>query len=275
VNVIAQSVPEVSNGSRLAGKTAIVTGGASGIGLGVAERFAQEGARVMVIDRAEERLANVMESRLSKAGTVSSIVADVTIAEQVTNAVQETIAQYGEIDVLVNNAGAEQPQGGIEIDEAEWDRQISVNLKSVYLVSRTVWPHFVERGGGAIVNAASMTSFSAFQSLAAYCTAKAGVLMLTKCMALDGAPYGIRSNCVCPGVIRTPNIEDYMARQADPAAGWAWAETSTPLGRVGEPGDVAAGYLYLASDDARFVTGTSLPIDGGLLAGVYFPAEIE
>ena len=153
--------------------------------------------------------------------------------------------------------------------ESDWDRELAINLKSVYLVSRAAWPHLVERGGGAILNTASIAGMWAIPADAAYCASKAGVIMLTKCMALDGARAGIRVNCVCPGFIDTPMIHGYFDDQPDPAAAERFAVGLHPLGRLGTPLDIADAFVYLASEEAQWVTGSALVVDGGLTSGIW------
>jgi NAD(P)-dependent dehydrogenase (short-subunit alcohol dehydrogenase family) len=155
-----------------------------------------------------------------------------------------------------------------ELEEADWDRVLEVDLKSIYLVSRAAWPHLRDAGGGTIANTASVAGIWGTPGQAGYAAAKAGAIMLTKCMALDGAKDGIRVNCVCPGFTATPMLERYLAGQDDPAAARAFAAGLHPLGRLGEPRDLADAFVYLVSDEARWVTGTALTVDGGLTAGI-------
>ena len=182
---------------------------------------------------------------------------------------QAAIEAFGGVDVVVNNAGITITGAAHDLTEDDWDRELAINLKSVYLVSKALWPHFLERGGGSIVSTASIAGLWAIPDDAAYCASKAGVIMLTKCLALDGAKAGIRANCVCPGFIQTPMIDGYFSDQADPAAAREFAVGLHPLGRLGDPRDIADGFVYLASDEARWVTGTALTVDGGLTAGIW------
>ena len=154
----------------------------------------------------------------------------------------------------------------------EWDRQMDLSLKSVYLVSRVAWPILARRGGGAIVNAGSLTGIQAFPDFVAYSTAKAGVMMLTRCLALDGAEHKIRVNCVAPGMVRTPHVESEI-KEAGPVgpALRQWYDSLAPMGRMGQAEEIAEAYLFLASDDASFVTGATLSVDGGFASGLWPP----
>ncbi len=254
---------------RLAGKTALVTGAGSGIGRQIALRFAAEGAEVFVTDLAGERAQETARLVEGEGGTAISGALDVTSASAVQEAMEMMIAQLGGIDIVANNAGVTIVGAAHSMQESDWDEELTVNLKSVYIVSKAAWPHLRSRGGGAIVCTASIAGLWAIPDDAAYCASKAGVVMLTKCMALDGARDGIRVNCVCPGFIDTPMIEGYFADQPDPQAARRFATGLHPLGRLGQPLDIADGYVYLASEEARWVTGTALVIDGGLTAGIW------
>ncbi|MCY4086362.1 MAG: SDR family NAD(P)-dependent oxidoreductase [Actinomycetia bacterium] len=234
---------------RLAGQRALVTGGASGIGQAVARRFAEEGAQVVVGDLAG-----------------GDVVLDVRSRESTEAAVQAAAERMGGLTTVVCNAG--RPVLGtldtVELDE--WDDGLATNLTGVYLTVKAAWPYLVEYGG-AILSTASILGVMATGGQAVYCAAKAGVVMLTKCLAIDGAPHGIRANCVCPGMVQTPMLDGIFNHQPDPAATRASATTFAPAGRLGEPRDIADAFVYLASDEASFVTGVALPVDGGLGAG--------
>lgn len=249
---------------RLRDKTALVTGAGSGQGREIARRFAAEGASVIATDlvgpTAEETAADIDGAVALELDVTSQASIDAALA---------TVSESGGFDVLVNNAGVTITGSVTDLSEDLWDRQLDTNLKSIYLMSKSAWPILRQRGGGSIVNTASIYGIWAAENDAAYCTSKAGVIMLTKCMALDGARVGIRVNCICPGYIRTPMLEGFFDAQQDPDAVRASVVQSQPLGRLGESTDIAGGMVYLASDDAEWVTGTSLVIDGGVVAGIW------
>ena len=253
---------------RLAGKNAIVTGAASGIGRETARRFAEEGAAVVCADLDESGVGTLCAEIAVQGGTALPLRVDITSEGDVVRLVETALAARGTIEVLVNNAGVTILGGVAELSETAWRREIDINLTSAWRVSKALWPCFAARGGGAILSTASIAGVVAAPQDAAYVASKAGLIMLTRCMALDGASVGIRANCVCPGFVDTPMFEGFLAEQPDPAAARARAAARTPLGRIGTPRDVADGFVYLASDDAAWITGTALVIDGGLTAGL-------
>jgi len=254
---------------RLRGKAAFITGGGSGIGRAIAQRFAGEGASVMVADIRADAAAQTAQMIAADGARAASVYVDVTDADAVQSAVARTADELGGIDVVVNNAGITIVGAAHELSAEQWDRELSINLKSVYLVSRAAWSHLQARGGGSIVSTASIAGLWAIPDDAAYCASKAAVIMLTKCMALDGAREQIRANCVCPGFVQTPMIDGYFDDQPDPQAARRFATGLHPLGRLGEPVDIADAFVYLASDEARWVTGTALVVDGGLTSGIW------
>jgi dihydroanticapsin dehydrogenase len=246
------------------GKVAFVTGAASGIGRAVAERLAREGAHVVAADIRYEAAAEVVSTLPSG----RAVEIDVVAPASATSAVRAAAEHFGGLDILVNCAGVLGFGAAHELHEDDWDRCLDVNLKGTYLVTKAAWPYFVERGGGAIVNLGSILGVAPLPADVPYCVSKAGVIMLTRCLALDGAPVGIRANCVSPGYTMTPMTTSALALADDPETAYRTALARHPLGRLGQPGDIAGAILYLASDDAAWVTGVNLLVDGGYAAGV-------
>jgi meso-butanediol dehydrogenase / (S,S)-butanediol dehydrogenase / diacetyl reductase len=240
--------------SRLEGKAALVTGGGSGIGRAICGRFADEGASVVVADIAGDRAEEVAAEIGGRA-----VQADVTVAADVARMVEAA----ERVDVLVNNAGYGTANDLLEIDEETWDDEVAINLKAAFLCSKAVLPRMIERGGGVIVNIASVNGLAFFAN-EAYSAAKAGMINLTRSMAARYGPQGIRAVAIAPGTIRTPLWQERVDKEPaifERLVRWY------PLRRVGEPEDVAAAAVFLASDDAAWITGEVLRVDGGLLAG--------
>ncbi len=254
--------------ARFDGKLALVTGGASGIGLATAERLLAEGATVVIADlNGEAATAAVHGLRERGLEAAHAAVCDVSRGDQVKALVSDIVASHERIDVLFNNAGICELGEIHEVDEAAWDRQIGVNLRSVYLVSHHVVPVMLEQGGGAIVNNASVAALVGDAKCAAYCASKGGVAQLTKAMALDYATRGIRVNAICCGEIETPLfVREAGQLGMSPDELRAILNQAHPMGRIGLPSEAAAAVAFLASDDASFVTGVLLPVDGGYAA---------
>ena len=249
---------------RLKGRKAIITGAAAGIGFETARRFAAEGAQVVLSDID----GTAVDAAAGEIDGAIAITADVTDQGQINRMVSGAIEAFGGLDIIVNNAGIPMLGTVEKLAEADWDREIDVNLKSIYRTGRAVWPHFKSQGGGVILNTASIAGLLGSPGQASYGAAKAGVINLTRCMAIDGAAIPIRVNCICPGFIETPMVLAYLEGQDDPAASRAEVDAMHPLGGIGRPADIANGFVYLASDEASWVTGTALTIDGGLTAGI-------
>ncbi|MEK5442532.1 SDR family NAD(P)-dependent oxidoreductase [Fredinandcohnia sp. FSL W7-1320] len=250
---------------RLKDKVAIITGAGSGIGKASAERFIKEGAKVVLADINEEAIT-VLRKQLGP--DVIAIQTDVSNPAAVQNLVNLTIDRFEKIDILFSNAGIEYPATVLDIEPDEWDHVISVNLKSVYLCAKYVLPHMIDRGGGAIVNTASQLGLVGYPNFAVYNAAKGGVINLTRNLALDYAKHNIRVNAVCPGPIDTPHIERQVEGLPDDEKQKVYKDISNlvPLGRLGKAEEIANGVLFLASDEASFVTGTTFVIDGGYVA---------
>lgn len=252
---------------RLGGKSALITGGTSGIGRATALLFALEGASVAVTGRSAERGREVVEQIERAGGRAIFISADVRLADDCRRAVDATLEAFGRLDVLVNNAGVYVPNDALDCSEKEWDEQVDTSLKGTFLMSKYALPAMIAAGGGSIINNASGWGIVGGDHAVAYCAAKGGVVVMTKAMAIDHGPQGIRINCVCPGDTDTPmEVADAQAR------GMTWeayvAEASDrPLGRMGRPEEIATAALFLACDESSFVTGAILPVDGGGVAG--------
>ena len=251
---------------RMSGKVVLVTGAGSGIGRETAVRFADEGG---VVIAADIDLDAARETARRSGGAALEL--DVTSSPGVESALRVLADDFEGLDVVVNNAGIVGRGAAHELEEAAWDVTLSTNLKSVYLVSRAAWPLLIARGGGVILNTASVAGMWGIPDNAAYCVSKAGVVMLTKCLALDGARAGIRVNCVCPGYTETALSDRWFEAQSDPGLAREAEAARHPLGRLGQPVDVADAFVYLASDSASWVTGTALVVDGGLTVGIWPP----
>jgi len=244
---------------RLKGKTALVTGGARGIGKAVAERFLREGAKVAIADM-DAYAIDEAAAELSAAGETIGIAGDVGRAADASRLVEQTVARWGTIDIVVNNAGICSPSPFLELTEDDWDRHMSVNLKGTFLVGQRAAREMVDRGvAGAIVNMSSVNGLAAEADQAHYNASKGGINLLTMSMALELAPRGIRVNALCPGFVETRLTRPLID---DPAAIAPYLRT-IPMGRVGTPDDIAAAALFLASDDSRYMTGHCMVVDGG------------
>ena len=263
-NIVPEAKKSATRG-RLAGSRIAVTGAATGIGRAVAQRCVEEGARVAILDI--DAPAGTAAAR--DVGAELALAIDVTDGAAVRSAIAGMVDSLGGLDGVVNNAGIPMVGAAHELAEDDWDRVLAVNLKSIYLVSSAAWPHLRAAGGGSIASTASTAGMWGTEGQAGYAAAKAGAIMLTRCMALDGARDGIRVNCVSPGFTRTPLLERYLEGQPDPAAARDATSARHPLGRLGEPLDLAQAFVYLLSDEAAWVTGSNLVVDGGLTAGIW------
>jgi NAD(P)-dependent dehydrogenase (short-subunit alcohol dehydrogenase family) len=251
----------------LQGKVALITGGASGIGRATAILFAREGAAVAVVDRNEAGGQSVADTIARDGGRALFERGDVTRAPDCRRVVKRTARELGGLHIVINNAGIIRRATVLELSEAEWDQVMSVNVKSVFLLSKYAIPLMRQAGGGSIINTASGWGLVGGPKAVAYCASKGAVVLLTKAMALDHGADNIRVNCICPGDTDTPMLHDEARQLGEPGARYLAEAARRPLRRVGRPEEIAQAALYLASDASSFVTGISLVVDGGGLAG--------
>ncbi len=264
--------------SGLSGKVAIVTGGTLGIGRAAAEALARAGAAVMVCGTDPGRVKGAVSAFAADGLVIDGRAADVSVAGEVEALVAATVERFGGVDILVNSAGIQRYGTAVDTDEELWDRVQDVNVKGMFLAARHAIPEMRRRGGGAIVNVSSVQAFIALKGSAAYVTSKGAINALTRALALDHAAEGIRVNAVCPATIDTPMLRwaaDLLKgdRKADDLIA-EWGRMH-PLGRIGRAEEVAALIVFLAGPGASFITGASIPVDGGLLltVSVALPAD--
>jgi NAD(P)-dependent dehydrogenase (short-subunit alcohol dehydrogenase family) len=252
---------------RLEKRAALITGGTSGIGEATALLFAEEGARVAVIGRSIERGEGVTDRIRSGGGEAIFVQADVRKADDCRNAVDATVGAFGRLDVLFNNAGTYVANDAVGCSEDEWDDQVDTSLKGTFLMSKFALPHMIEAGAGSIINCSSGWGLVGGARAVAYCAAKGGMVVMTKAMAIDHGPQGIRVNAVCPGDTDTP-----MEREDAREQGMTWDEfvrfttSGQPIERMATPEEIARAVLFLASDESSYITGAALPVDGGGVA---------
>lgn len=253
--------------ARLAGKRALVTGAAAGLGEAIARRFAAEGARVAVVDIQERASHQVVESIRQEGGEAHAVAGDVGSSRQVERIVSTVCSLLGGIDILVNNAGViPSRETVLDTREEDWDKTLRVNAKGVFLMSRAVIPGMIRQGGGVIVNMSSVAGLVGLPIRPAYGASKGAVSILTRQMAVDFGGHNIRVNAINPSFVITDiNREMFRRLKEDPDA-WTEMIRNHPLGRLGEPEDIAAAAVYLASDESRWVTCVLLPVDGGFTA---------
>ncbi len=251
---------------KLEGQVAVVTGGSIGIGAAIGRLFAQEGARVALISRTAAAGEKTAAGIRSRGGDCRFYAADVSKAEQVAKAAAQILKDYPQVDILVNNAGIWRPGRVIDLDEETWDSVLDTNLKGMFLVSRHFLPGMMERKAGVVINVSSVAGLVGAPGASAYAASKGGIVNLSRSMALDFAPYNVRVNCLCPGMTDTAQGVTVVAHykpggdQTEEKRNWQ------PLRHVGTADDVAKAALYIASDDAAFMTGSIFVLDGGLTA---------
>ncbi len=270
-SLLKQKLPKLLD---LTEKVVIITGGAYGIGQGISLRFAQAGARVIIADINFNGADEVAKKISDEGGKARPIKADVSSVKDIKRAVEEIIKEYGSIDILINNAGIYPMMPMLDMTEELWDKVITLNLKGTFFFSQTVAKQMVKRGkGGKIINLASIDAFHPTGNLVHYDASKGGVRMMTKSMALELAPYKIMVNGIAPGGISTPSSDavSESAKKQMLAAGMKEEDimkafvARTPIGRMGEPDDIAKVALFLASDLSGYMTGTTIVVDGGYL----------
>ena len=251
---------------KLKGKVALITGGGTGIGTAIAQRFAAEGAKVCITGRRQEMLDKVAKSL--PAGTVATCQGDVTKYEDVQRMVKATITFGGKLDTVVNNAGIDPGGTIVDVDIELWRQVIDINVTGAFLVMKAAIPHMIKGGGGSIINISSLGGLRCLPGMAAYCTSKAALIMLTKQAALDYGPSKVRCTAVCPGATRTAMLEEALsplakALKTDVDGVFARIASNVPLRRVALPEEISGICCYLASDDSAFMNGSALLIDGG------------
>ncbi len=253
----------MSGDQRLSGKTCIVTGGASGIGEAVVRRFVQEGAEVMIADR---NLAGAQNLTQILGSQVSAIACDVGSELAVKEVADAAIRRWGRVDVLVNNAGSELNRSYDQTTVEEWDRVLDTDLKGPWLFCKHVVPHMVKAGRGSVINVSSLNGLVGFPLSTAYGSAKGGLVVFTKDIAIELAQSGVRFNCVCPGVIATPMMERWTDLMPDKAEAQKMLRGVMPIGRMGTAEEVAGAIFFFASDDSALCQGAVLSVDGGFVA---------
>lgn len=249
---------------KLADRVAIITGGNSGIGKATALLFAAEGARVCITGRNEKRCREVVTEIIESGGQAFFVIADVRIPDECRKTVEAALEKFGRVDILFNNAGVYFPDNALDCSEEEWDLTIDINLKGTFLMSKFVLPPMIEQGSGVIINNGSGWGIVGGNEAVSYCASKGGVVLMTKAMAIDHATQGIRVNCLCPGDVKTPMLDEDAKRK-----GLTWEEyreqavAHRPMRRIGTSEEIAKAALFLASDDSTFMTGATLVVDGG------------
>ncbi len=251
---------------KLDGRVALITGAGAGIGRDSALAFAREGATVAVVDVRGPRAEQTAGLIRDEGGNARAFTCDVRFLELVQATVADVLSAFGRIDALFNDAGTTRPGDVVSVSVEDWDMVLDVNLRGTFNFSRAVLPHMLERGSGAVINMGSVDGLTGDRNMAAYNAAKAAIVNLSRSMAVDFGPRGVRTNCICPGVIGSPAIlKTFSDAQRERM------EKSTPLRRIGRPTDIASLAVFLASDDSSFINGSAIVADGGLMARTGMP----
>ena len=264
---------------RLESKVALITGGASGIGRAMGTMFAKEGAKVCIADLDAKKAEQTVEEIRKSGGSAVFVTGDVSKAVDAEKMVKTTVSKFGKVDILVNNAGfwfVDRPDRVVDLSEEDWNQLLGVNLKSVFLCSKYAVPEMIKQHKGSIINLTSECGLVGYPGAAGYCSAKGGVVLLTKQMALDYASQGIRVNCIAPTWILTPMVEKELVASGNREGTIKRYTKVIPLGRMGRPEEVAYAALFLASDESSFTTGSVVKVDGGVTAGAahtFIPPE--
>jgi len=248
------------------GKMAVITGGGTGIGQAIALAFAREGAKVAVVGRRLEKLRETVQLLRQEGSDGVLLQCDVTLARDTERVIEAAEDEFGKVNVLVNNAGTLSVSTIESITEQEWDHVMATNVKGPFLMSRAVLPAMRRAAGGSIINIGSVLGIAAIRDRAAYCASKGGVTMLTKAMALDHAEDHIRVNCLCPSIVESDMTQNLFAGTEAGRKAREFRLGTIPLGRFGKPNDIAGLAVFFASDESSWMTGTVIPVDGGVTA---------
>ncbi|MCY4042244.1 MAG: SDR family NAD(P)-dependent oxidoreductase [Candidatus Dadabacteria bacterium] len=251
---------------KLKGKIALITGGSLGLGKATAILFAQEGATVIITGRTEKTLKEAVSEAESKGVKIEYLVSDVAKEEDCKSAVEETVKRHGAVDILFNNAGVLSPAVTHETETGEWDRIFAINVRGTFMMSKYTIPHMLKKGSGCIVNNSSVVGLKGVAGFTPYVASKGAVTQFTRAMALDYAQQGIRVNAICPGAIVTPMVTNIIDAMEDKQAAEDMLTSFHPMGRLGQPDEIARAVLFLCEDGVDFMTGIMLSVDGGWIA---------
>lgn len=251
---------------KLKGKSAIVTGGGTGIGAETALLFTKEGASVLITGRREKKLRGVQKKAEEEGLKIDYLVADVSKEEDCKKTIDSALVKYGKIDILFNNAGVLYPGIAHETETEVFDKTFDINVKGTFMMSKFTIPYMLEKGKGCIINNSSVVGLKGFTGISAYIASKGAVTQLTRSMALEYADKGIRVNAVCPGTIHTPMVDRFLERAENKNAAKDYIVSFHPMGRLGKNSEIAKAVMFLCDDNIEFMTGNMLSVDGGWIA---------